>query len=146
MQIYLSTIVSGNYKEVMKQFDRKLFEALTPDDRVMELIEFTGSKEGDWVHLRFKLPFRADWKSEITEDGMDEEKAWFVDEGRVLPFGLGYWKHKHIVEKMDDNSSRIIDDIEYKAQNSLLTLLIYPVLFAAFYPRKRAYRKYFGKG
>jgi len=145
MRIKLNTQVQGHYLEVMKRFDRKLFEALLPPVGKTEIVDFTGSETGDKVHLRFITPFKAEWISDITEHGQNEEEAWFVDEGRVLPFGLTYWKHRHIVRKIDDNTSEIIDDITYKASNSLFSLVMYPGLYLSFYPRKPIYRKYFKK-
>lgn len=145
MNLQLSTTVRGNYKAVMARFDRDLFEALKPKQGEMEIVEFTGSKKGDRVHLRFLSPVKADWVSLITEDGADDQQAYFVDEGETLPFPLKYWRHRHIVEKITADTSRIIDDITFKGPNALMTLLLYPAIFLGFYPRKRIYRSYFGR-
>lgn len=144
MQLVIKTKVKGNYKSIMEQFDLKLFKALAPKSAPMEIVEFTGSNKGDRVHIRFTSPINADWISLITDDGSNDQKAWFVDEGIKLPLGLSYWRHQHIVEKIDENSSYIIDDITYKGPNTLMTYLMYPGIFFGFYPRKKIYRKYFG--
>jgi len=143
-RIYHCTLVAGNYKEVMARFDRDLFEALLPRQGKTEIVSFTGSRQGDQVHLRFLSPLRFDWISDITEDGVDEQEAWFVDEGVRLPPGLTFWQHRHIVRKVDEWNSEIIDDITYKSWNILFTLFAYPVLWLAFFPRKKVYRSYFG--
>ena len=143
MNIKLKTRVNGHYLEVMKRFNRKLFEALLPPIGKTEIVEFTGSKKGDVVHLRFISPIKAEWISDITDHGQDEEEAWFIDEGRVLPFGLKSWKHRHIVRKIDDQTSEIIDDITYQGSNTLLSALMYPGLWMSFFPRKPIYKKYF---
>ncbi len=145
MNLKIKTLVDGHYKAVMAQFDLKLFEALKPPIGEMEIVEFTGSKQGDRVHIRFKSPLKAEWISEITEDFEDEKQAYFVDEGKVLPPGLTYWRHKHIVEKVTENSSHIIDDITFEGPNILVSALLYPGIFMGFYPRKRIYKKYFKK-
>jgi ligand-binding SRPBCC domain-containing protein len=145
MRLVLRTQVKGNYKIVMEQFDRKLFEALTPKQGKMEIVEFTGSKKGDRVHLRFLSPIKADWVSLITEDGVNEQEAYFVDEGTELPFPLRYWKHRHVVERLTEDTCIIVDDIQYKGPNAVVTALMYPALWAAFYPRKSVYRSYFGQ-
>lgn len=145
MNLKLTTIVNGNYKVVMSRFDRDLFEALTPKQGQLEIVEFTGSKKGDRVHLRFLSPIKADWVSLITEDGVNEQQAYFVDEGETLPFPLRYWHHRHVVEKVTEDTSRIVDDITFKGPNALVTLLMYPAIFIGFYPRKRIYRAYFGQ-
>ncbi len=143
MNIQLKTIVDGHYLEVMKRFDQNLFEALKPAQADMEIVEFTGSKKGDRVHIRFNSPVKAEWVSVITEDGNDEKEAWFVDEGVQLPFPLSYWRHRHVVQKISDQQSCIIDDMTFKGTNILLTALLYPAIYAGFYPRKKIYQSYF---
>lgn len=145
MNLKIKTNVKGNYKSVMDRFDRDLFEALAPKQGEVEIVEFTGSKKGDRVHLRFLSPIKAEWVSLITADGVDENRAYFVDEGETLPFPLKYWRHQHIVEKVTEDTSCIIDDISFKGPNALVTLFLYPGIFLGFYPRKRIYRSYFGK-
>jgi len=143
MNIQLKTKVEGNYKDIMRRFDRKLFEALKPKHADMEIVEFTGSEKGDKVHIRFNRPVKTEWISLITESGVNETEAFFIDEGVTLPFPLSYWKHKHIVKKITDNCSYIIDDITFKGPSFLLTSMLYPFIYAGFYPRKKVYKAYF---
>ena len=143
MRFKIKTTVKGNYKDVFEKFDRELFEYLLPTAPETRLVEFGGSREGDLVHIEFVRPFRAKWISEIKEDGMDIQKAWFVDEGIVLPFGLKHWRHVHIVRKVDDRTSEIIDDIEYDFANRFISSMLLPAVYLAFLPRKRQYRQYF---
>lgn len=145
MRILLKTKVKGDHREVMERFDRKLFEALVPKQGKTEIVEFTGSKKGDSVHLRFLSPIKADWKSDITEDHVDDQRAFFVDQGVVMPFGLKSWHHQHIVERIDDASCYIIDDINYEGKNPLITMALYPAFYFGFLPRKNIYQAYFGK-
>lgn len=143
MRFKLRTKVDGNYKDVFRRFDRDLFEFLLPQNADAELIEFGGSTKGARVHLEFKRPLRATWISDITEDGMNDERGWFVDVGTTLPFGLKYWKHMHIVQHIDAGHSEIIDDIEYRFSNRFLSFMLLPAVYLAFFPRKQQYRKYF---
>lgn len=143
MNIQLKTKVDGNYKDIMKRFDRNLFEALKPKNAKMEIVEFTGSKKGDKVHLRFLSPLKAEWISKITEDGEDENESYFIDEGEKLPFPLSSWTHRHVVEKITKDTSYIIDDMTFEGINFLFTLFLYPALYLAFYPRKSIYKSYF---
>ncbi|MCB0562934.1 MAG: cyclase [Phaeodactylibacter sp.] len=145
MNIKIQTQVKGNYKEIMARFDRALFEALAPRQPKMEIVEFTGSKKGDRVHIRFLQPLKVDWVSVITEDEINDAEAYFIDEGVQLPFPLNFWKHQHIVRKITEDTSCIIDDITFRGPNALMTLLLYPAIYLGFYPRKRIYRRYFGK-
>ena len=145
MNIKIQTQVKGNYKEIMAHFDRALFEALAPRQPKMEIVEFTGSKKGDRVHIRFLQPLKVDWVSVITEDEINDAEAYFIDEGVQLPFPLNFWKHQHIVRKITEDTSCIIDDITFRGPNALMTLLLYPAIYLGFYPRKKIYRRYFGK-
>ena len=145
MKITLKTKVEGNYKEVMEKFDINLFEALKPPLADMEIVEFTGSKRGDRVHIRFNAPIKAEWVSLITEHGHDEHQAYFIDEGEVLPFPLKKWRHKHIVEKINESESYIIDEMSFSGSNWLMDIFIYPGILLGFLPRKRIYKKYFSK-
>ena len=129
----------------MARFDRALFEALAPKVPAMEIVEFTGSRKGDTVHIRFLSPVKVEWVSRITEDAENKTEAYFVDEGVQLPFPLSFWKHKHIVRKITEDTSCIIDDITFKGPNGLVTLLLYPAIFLGFYPRKKIYKAYFGE-
>ena len=145
MNIVLKSPVKGNYKSVMAGFDQDLFEALKPPVGEMEIVEFTGSQKGDKVHLRFLSPIKAEWVSDIVEDQVTDERAWFVDVGVQLPWPLATWTHKHIVEKVDDHNSMIIDDISFTGSNFILSLLLFPAIFMGFYPRKKIYQEYFNE-
>ena len=142
MEIIITTEVNGNYIDIMDRFDRDLFEALQPNLGKMNILEFTGSKKGDIVSLEFLSPVKAHWSSDITADGSNESEAFFIDEGRILPSPLKYWQHKHIVKKLSDNRSVIIDQINYRAKYGL-TLFLYPILYFTFASRKKVYRSYF---
>ena len=145
MNICLKAKVKGHYKTVMQKFDRELFELLAPKNAPMKIKKFTGSKKGDLVHIHFKSPINTDWISDIVEDGANEKEAWFIDEGRKLPFPLKYWRHKHIVRKIDEEHSVIIDDITFQGPNFIMDRLLYPAIYLGFKPRKRIYQDYFGK-
>ncbi|MFT6333452.1 MAG: ligand-binding SRPBCC domain-containing protein [Saprospiraceae bacterium] len=145
MNLKFKASVKGNYKKVMASFDRNLFEALKPPFGKMEIVEFTGSKKGDRVHIKFHTPIKADWVSNIVEDEVTNEMASFVDVGVELPWPLVTWTHRHIVEKIDDDNSMIIDDITFTASNFILSLIMYPAIFLGFYPRKKIYQDYFEK-
>jgi ligand-binding SRPBCC domain-containing protein len=144
MNLTLRTKVKGHYLQLMKRFDLDLFQALKPIGARMEVVRFTGSQTGDIVEIKFISPIKASWISKITDHGSDDKMAYFVDEGAVLPPPLKSWKHRHIIEKLDDNNSYIVDDITYSSGYWILDVLLYPFMFLGFYPRKFSYRKYFG--
>ena len=143
MNIQIKTLVHGHYLSVMQRFDRQLFEALKPKGADMEIVEFTGSEKGDKVHIRFNSPIKAEWISHITEHGENDKEAYFIDEGVKLPWPLKYWRHKHIVQRVTEDTSCIVDDITFKGPNALMSAAMYPGIFAGFYPRKKIYKAYF---
>ena len=143
MQIQLKTKVSENYKVIIKKFDRKLFERLAPKFPKMEIVQFTGSQKGDIVHIRFLLPLKVEWISKIIADDITDSKAYFIDSGEKLPFPLKTWEHHHIVEKISETESYIIDDMRFSSYNYLFTLLLYPMIYFGFLPRKKIYASYF---
>ena len=144
MTLRLATEVDGFYLDVIERFDRDLFEALKPPVG-MQIAQFTGSKKGDQVILNFTLPAKFTWRSDIIEDGHDDHRAWFVDEGIILPWPLKTWRHEHIVEHMGPNRSRIVDLMSYTCSNALITAMIRPLMLVAFHPRKSIYKQYFSQ-
>ncbi len=143
MKFTIKTPVKGNYKEVMSAFDLELFEFLKPKGAKMEVVKFTGSETGDEVHIRFSSPIKADWISQIIDHGEDENEAYFLDEGTLLPWPLKKWKHRHVVKKAREEMSIIEDQIEYQSSNIFLDLLIRPVMYMSFYARRKQYKNYF---
>jgi ligand-binding SRPBCC domain-containing protein len=134
--------VKGHFKEVYALFDKKLFEYLLPLFPPAKVIKFEGSKQGNVVELALA---GQKWISLITEDHIEEKRAYFVDEGKKLPFPLKKWKHKHLVEYQDEHTCRIIDEISYSAGHPWLDSVLYPLLYFQFKQRIPAYRNYFSK-
>jgi ligand-binding SRPBCC domain-containing protein len=148
MQLTITTRVKGHYKDIFTKFDRELFEALKPIGVGLDLLRFDGSKKGDFVMLRITPPFFSKgitWLSEITDNHNGSDYQYFTDEGRTLPWPLVSWRHRHIVKKIDEEHSWIIDDISYKTPNVWLDYMVYPALYFTFYQRVFVYRKFFAK-
>lgn len=143
MKIRLETIVNIPFAKVAGNFDRRLFEYLLPPKAVARLVRYDGSRPGNLVHIRFGLPYGADWISEIAGRNENDTLLEFVDVGKVLPFGLKKWRHQHLVMKIDDKTTRIVDDMQFSTCCKLFDWLVYPVLFLAFYPRKKQYKLYY---
>ena len=143
MRILIKTKVAQNYKKVFQGFDINLFMKLKPPLIGLKIKRFDGCCNGDIVQVEIKiLGFKQQWTSLITEQIQNEREIYFIDEGKVMPKPLKYWKHKHIIENSVD-SSIIIDDITYKSGNILMDFLLFPAFFIQFYYRKPVYRSYF---
>lgn len=143
MRIVLRSYVNAPFEKVAGDFGEDLFTFLLPPKMVAGLVKYEGSEPGSKVHIRFKLPLPADWISVIKSEEKTHEKHLFVDEGEKLPFGLKRWKHVHSIIKKGDNTTEIVDDMNFSSGLKLFDLLIYPVLYLSFYPRKKLYKKYF---
>ncbi|WKV13787.1 hypothetical protein [Marivirga harenae] len=144
MHLRLKTKVNQDFLSVKSGFDEKLFLSLNPPFPPVNLKEFGGCETGDRVHLELNfIFFKQDWISKITFDNTSDSVFEFVDEGIKLPFFLKSWKHHHVVEKIDENESSIIDDIEFKSPSILMDYLLKPVLWLQFAYRKPIYKKIF---
>ena len=143
MNIQIRTRLKGNYKELMQGFDLQLFKYLLPPVVGTEIREFTGSQTGDRVHIRFTAPLNIDWISNITSHGADENMVYFVDEGEVLPPVIKKWRHRHVIERISEEESVIVDDIYYEGSSYLAGLILYAPMFFTFFMRKFQYAKYF---
>lgn len=145
MKLLLETPVAQSYLSVKAGFDESLFRKLSPPFPPVKLLRFDGCAPGDQVILELNfIFFTQKWTSAITEDGTSEAEYFFVDEGIVLPFFLKKWTHRHRIIA-SPTGSRIRDEIEYESSNGLLTLLLYPALWAQFLYRKPIYKKVFGR-
>lgn len=146
MQINLQTAVDKSYLQVQEGFTESLFAKLAPPFPPLRVLRFDGCKAGDIVDLELNfIFFRQNWTSKITEAHCDVKEFLFVDEGIVLPFFLGSWRHCHRI--LAQASGCIIsDEIEFEGTYAWLTPLLYPILWLQFWYRKPIYRKIFRAG
>ena len=144
MHLKLKTKVNQNYLQVKDGFNENLFLSLNPPFPPVKLKEFGGCNMGDRVHLELNfIFFKQDWISDITYDHTNDHLFEFIDEGVKMPFFLRYWKHHHIVSKISELNSAIIDDIHFKTPFLFFDYLFYPVLWLQFAYRKPIYRRIF---
>jgi ligand-binding SRPBCC domain-containing protein len=145
MQLHLQTAVQQDYLKVFHAFDEQLFRKLAPPYPRLKLLRFDGSEPGDVVEVALKTGIKSfRWTSLITEQGITDTEAYFVDEGQELPPPLRHWRHKHLVTK-NGSGATIHDIIDYSTNFHPLDVLLYPLMLAAFGMRKPVYRKVFGK-
>ncbi|MEN2280790.1 hypothetical protein AAGF08_01540 [Algoriphagus sp. SE2] len=145
MEIIIKTQVEQDFLSVKEGFDKTLFKKLSPPFPPVKLLRFDGSKKGDLVSLELNfIFFQQKWVSEIIEDKTTEEEFYFIDQGVELPFFLKYWRHKHRIFKVGENSI-IQDEISYKAPFLILTWLLYPAMLLQFGYRIPIYKKIFKK-
>ena len=144
MKLKFETIVNKNFLEIKNGFNRELFLFLKPPGVSVELERFDGCSPGNEVHLLLNtVGLKQNWRSLITAESQTEKEWSFIDEGKLLPWPLSTWKHHHRVVFLDDQSSKIIDDITYGCSPSLMGPLMYPVLWASFAVRPAKYKEFF---
>jgi ligand-binding SRPBCC domain-containing protein len=127
---------------VWKQFDQKLLEKLSPPFPIVRIRTFEGCKTNDRVVLEMNfLLLKTTWSSIITEFQESESENFFIDEGVEMPFGLIYWQHKHMVKKLTDTTSAVVDSIQFKSKFFLLDYLLYPLFYGMILYRIPIYQK-----
>lgn len=144
MKIFISTLVSSDFENVAKKFNRDLFLKLTNPLAILKIKRFDGCSKNDEIHLELKVFNKSiEWVSVITASEKTKNEYYFIDEGRDLPFPLTYWKHTHFIKKETESETFIIDEIEFRAKTTLLEKAIYPILYSVFLLRKPIYQKEF---
>lgn len=138
MKLIIKTDISRNFREVFSRFDQNLFEALKPPLVSLKVVRFDGCKKGDEVHLSVA---GQRWVSHITDYYEDNDQIYFVDQGAIIPPPIKHWKHIHRIERTGENTSVVIDDIEYSTGNIILDKMLYPALYAMFSLRGPIYKK-----
>ncbi len=110
----------------------------------LEVLRFDGCHKGNEVHLQIGLgPLKQRWVSLITQDHTNENEMQFIDEGKVLPPPLSFWRHTHRVVKTGNESCEIFDEVEFNCNNKILEKSLYPLLKFQFSLRTAAYQRYF---
>lgn len=144
MKLYFKTPIALPFEKVRDGFSRDLFTYLSPSFIPSELERFDGCKTNDEVHIRLgPSPLSQKWISLITFEETNAAGWSFIDEGKVLPWPLRYWKHHHRVDKISANECCIVDDIEYRCIHPVFDVLMKPMLWSVFAIRPKRYKTYF---
>lgn len=138
MNILIKTTVNRNFREIFARFNLDLFVALKPPVVNLVVERFDGCKKGDEVHLKIN---GQRWVSHITEFFESDDEIYFIDRGAIIPAPLTNWKHIHRIVRTGENSSVVIDDIEYTTGNRVLDKIMFPVLYTMFLLRRPIYKK-----
>lgn len=140
----IESIVQVPFHIVVNHFSEDLFQALAPSFPPSRLISFDGDRVGGLVKIELgKAPLSQIWISEITHRIETDQKLEFIDVGVQLPPPLKTWQHRHVVERISDDETLIIDDIQASSGSRLIDLAMRPVMYRMFKQRTPAYKKYF---
>jgi ligand-binding SRPBCC domain-containing protein len=144
----VSRIPNQNAGLIFERFDQNLFKFLSPAYPPLKVVRFDGCRKGDKVEVELGLfpGISIKWVSEITEASSEGHHMFsFTDAGRVLPFFLIFWQHRHIIRQQ--GADVIIEDrIAFAGPWFMPAFLSYPMLWFTFNSRKSKYRRYFAQG
>jgi len=127
--------------EVYRVFNYDLLWALSPPFAKPKAVLYEGNRPGHRMVFRLVTPLGTKhWAGRVTEEGHTENEIYFVDEGEQMPFGLSLWRHKHRIIKTGWGTL-LRDEVRFEGRNALLTVLLFPVLYAQFIYRKPLYAK-----
>ena len=146
MRLTLRTAVAQPPAQVLAGFTRALFEALAPPFPRLRVLRFDGCRTGDHVDIELDTGVkRLRWTALIVDHGQRPDGTlFFVDEGQQLPPPLRHWRHRHLIAPGPNQTSVVVDDVEYRTASPLLDALLYPALWAQFAWRRPIYRRWFG--
>lgn len=143
MHITITTFIPGmTPKAIYDQFGEPLFRALTPPFPRVTLKRFDGCGLHDETHVDMHFFGTHHWESVNTEFSETPEQVLFVDEGRVLPFGMKRWRHCHRIKAVE-GGSQISDEIEFGFGNFFLDAFWRVPFYFQFAARPRKYRAFF---
>ncbi len=144
MKLLFETSINLPFEKIRDQFGRELFLNLSSGVFPFRIQRFDGCKRGDEIHLELGPPgLSKKWVSYITFEETNASGWSFIDEGKLLPWPLKYWKHHHRVDRISEQKSLIVDDINFECSPGILTPLVKPVLWSVFALRPARYQKFF---
>jgi uncharacterized protein len=135
-------------KELFKWHSNKgALERLTPYwEKVRVKEQFGTIRNGDWIKLSISLGgIPLTWHLTHVEY---QEGEQFCDQQApgLLSGPFNYWKHKHIIRKLDDNKSILEDKINYKFHLGFLGKILTDAFIKAKLERLFRYRYEITKG
>ncbi len=144
MRLLFRTPIKKDILFIKEKFTRELFLFLTPPWARVEIKQFDGCKKGDEIHVTIhQTGLTQEWVSLITSEVLTDDEWCFIDEGKLLPWPMTYWKHRHRVLKMSNGDSEIVDDINFECSSKWLNYPTYAVVYAVFAVRPSRYKKFF---
>jgi len=144
MNLEFRTPIKRPFQDIQARFDSELFLRLSKGLLPFNMERFDGCKKGDEIHIKIGMwPFKFRWVSLISYEETNASGWSFIDEGKVLPWPLIYWKHHHRVDRISATESTIVDSIQYECSPTFLGKLIWPVMWMVFAKRPKRYRQYF---
>ena len=137
-------VLDVNFDEVKLAFHQFSFIEYLTKFQPVRILKWEGIESGKKAHFKFWF---LNWrKLSVCHDKYvnSDSKLSFVDKGIVMPMGINYWNHTHIVR--DNKDSVIIEDyFEFGHKNKIIEKLIYPVMVFPIFIRRLTYKLFFKK-
>ncbi len=142
-QFKIQTPISASMQEVWAKFDKALLLKISPPFPKVNIRRFDGCLQGDEVELEIHVfGLKILWTSHITESSETADKIYFIDEGRIVPFGIHTWKHVHSIISTGKDTCIVEDFVTYQTKFTILDYLLFLMLWGMMLYRKPFYQKY----
>ena len=127
--------------KVIESFHNKDFVTFLIKFQPVKIIAWDGIKDGKLAE--FKFWFFGWKKMNVIHKNylLKSNYLSFEDHGSLLPFGLKKWKHKHIVEKV--NEGTLITDLVSFDGNGFTKIFVKPIMLFPIALRKMTYKIWF---
>lgn len=131
-----------NMKKVVESFhDIKIVKFLTLFQPI-KIIEWSGIENKKVAHFKLWFLGWQNFKVEHSDYKLDDDGLYFIDNGILLPLGLSFWRHEHIVRS--DGEDVIIEDrLAIKHKSAILGVLLFPMLIFPIVIRKFLYNIFY---
>tara|TARA_B100001250_G_scaffold409200_1_gene433071 strand:- start:355 stop:822 length:468 start_codon:yes stop_codon:yes gene_type:complete len=127
--------------EVIESFHNKDFVTFLIKFQPVKIMAWDGIKSGKLAE--FKFWFFGWKKMNVIHKNyvLKSNHLSFEDHGSLLPFGLKNWKHKHIVEKV--NEGTLITDLVSFNGGGIAKIFIKPIMLFPIALRRITYKIWF---
>ncbi|MFL2997128.1 MAG: hypothetical protein ACJZ1Q_00045 [Candidatus Neomarinimicrobiota bacterium] len=128
--------------DVIESFHNRDFVDFLISFQPVKILKWTGIKNGE--SASFKFWFFGWKKMDVIHQNYQSKTDFlsFEDHGVGLPFGLTSWKHRHIVEKVQ-NGTLITDIIFFDESTTVKKFLIKPIMLFPIITRILSYKVWF---
>jgi len=127
--------------KVIESFHDKDFVSFLIKFQPVKIVVWNGIKNGKLAEFKFWF---FGWKTmNVIHKNyvLKTNHLSFEDHGNLLPFGLKNWKHRHIIEKV--NNGTLITDLVSFEGNSFKNIFIKPIMLFPIVIRRITYKIWF---
>jgi ligand-binding SRPBCC domain-containing protein len=136
MQFKITSNVNHGFEFVYRNWNKDLFESLVPFPLKMRIKRFDGSETDSIIELELIIFGKKEtWQSIVVKSKKTNSYFYFKDRAVFMPKPLEDRNHSHLILKSKENTSKIIDIINYSTRNFFLDILLFMPLYICFFQR-----------